>query len=147
VIRSREIGVGRRDEWSPNTPSVSLRLILGLDGRLRRTEALEGLSPPPAVGPVLDPVLPDDATYAALVAANRARLEELRQRRYGVPDFRDIFSGGHGIALTAVVATGIVGRAAFAVAHLHLYRPGSLVAVPVVLALLQVRVAEFRKRR
>ena len=89
----------------------------------------------------------EDEAYAALVAANRARLEELRRARYGVPDFRDHFSGGRGLALVAILAMSMIGRAAFALLLPHLYRPGSLAAVPIVLGLLAERVGQYRKRR
>jgi hypothetical protein len=56
-------------------------------------------------------------------------------------------SGGHGVALLAVLATVVVGRIAFALTLPHLYRPGSLAAVPLVLGLLVERVGQYRRRR
>ena len=108
MIRSRRIADGTHDQWSQYSSSVPLRLVLGLDGRLRPVEAGEGpLHSTLAVNPVAQD---EDEAYAALVAANRARLEELRRARYGVPDFRDHFSGGRGLALVAILAMSMIGE-------------------------------------
>jgi hypothetical protein len=90
---------------------AELTLVLTRDGRLRPKivdEAVAAAVEPPEIEPV-EPVADDPAKYPY-----RARIEELRRRRYGgAPDLGDILATREGRAgLLIFVAVGAIGVAA-----------------------------------
>ena len=103
-------------------PRGPFALVLGEDGRLHRKDEPETLESPPDDADYLpDPLGLDDDTYSALVAINRARLAELRCRRFPGPDLSTFVSDRASVAFAVLFAAALIARVVVAGRLPHSY--------------------------
>lgn len=101
VSPRRKAARRERDSIPPTDDGAWPTVVVDADGHVHPKTVAEAAAAARPAEFVADPSAGGDDS---VVAANRLRINELRQRRYGVPDFADIVGGGRGRAVALLMA-------------------------------------------